>query len=383
MYTIDTLVRDLNKSGHKAEVLTVDSAKNVFPQGMFLPYEVHKVHLSTHKELLNLPRVLERFEKDFDIFHITDPSLGPYAGSYKKNGGTAKVVCSLNTYFFCTNYVYMDGECHKRCNFYLRTLHSTTSQARRVLSFLPRLFQDQFIFPNMRYIDHFYPDSPAVKKIYSEFGFSKSKMTVIPEIIDFSHLGKPPQPRSFPVEKDKFKLLFVGRVVRAKGIHLLLSAMEKLDDLVTLTVCGNGPELETLKQLTRKLNLQNRVSFEGYVDYSMLPEYFKTHDLFVHPGLWPEPFGRTIVESMYLGLPVLASNVGGPPWIIGSTGVTFERGDVEDLTNKLLGLVENPKQLSTLSKSGEQRAKRFDGKTIFKKQLKEYERLLSSAPHSD
>ncbi len=384
MYTVDVLASALSESGNKVGFLAVDSAKNLFSERLSeLPYHLHNTQLSSHQDFLKLPGVMGQLEREYDIFHLVDPYLAPYFGLYKKTGGNSKAVCSLNGYFFCTNYSLMDGKCHKTCNFYHRALHSDNPGYRKPLSLLSRLAQEMILFPNLEYVDHFYPDSPAVKKIYSEFGIPEAKMTVIPELIDFSRLGTPPKSRSFPVEKGKFKLLFVGRLVKSKAPHLIISAMEKLEESVTLTVCGNGPELEPLKHLAKKLGLQKRVSFEGYVDYCALPDYFKTHDLFVHPGLWPEPFGRTIVESIYLGLPVLASNVGAPPWIIGNSGITFQRGDVEDLTKKLSALVGNPEQLSTLSKSGEERAKRFDGETIFKKQLKEYEKLLSPASGSD
>lgn len=62
--------------------------------------------------------------------------------------------------------------------------------------------------------------------------------------------------------------------------------------------------------------MSGQVALLGYVDHEQIKTLYAEADLFVHPGIWPEPFGRTILEAMQMGLAVVATNVGGPAEVI-------------------------------------------------------------------
>jgi len=72
--------------------------------------------------------------------------------------------------------------------------------------------------------------------------------------------------------------------------------------------------------------------------------YYSAADVFVHPAIFAEPFGRTILEAMQFGLPPVVSNIGAPPITIGDAGLVFEPGSVDDLVQKL-EMVSRDKEL--------------------------------------
>jgi len=95
-----------------------------------------------------------------------------------------------------------------------------------------------------------------------------------------------------------------------------------------------------------------------------LSDYYAAADLFVHPGLWPEPFGRTIIEAMQHELPVIYSDVGGPPWISGSAGQSYPRNDAGALAEILDELVTNATQRQQLCEKIPKELERFSTERV-------------------
>jgi glycosyltransferase involved in cell wall biosynthesis len=86
------------------------------------------------------------------------------------------------------------------------------------------------------------------------------------------------------------------------------------------------------------------VQFHGWVDHDQLTNYYTNADLFVHPGRWPEPFGRTILEAMQCATPVVVSDVGAPPWIIDSPETVFTRNSASDLARTVDRVLDTPSE---------------------------------------
>ncbi len=106
-------------------------------------------------------------------------------------------------------------------------------------------------------------------------------------------------------------LLFVGRVVKDKGIFEILSALEEHLHL-QLTIVGEGPDLMAVKSYVKKnSSLKNRVRFEGQVPFESLPSYFESHDCVVIASKTNEGFPRVIMESWVHQTPLIVSQVGG------------------------------------------------------------------------
>lgn len=84
------------------------------------------------------------------------------------------------------------------------------------------------------------------------------------------------------------------------------------------------------------------VSRAGSPDNSQVPKFLARGDIFIHPGRWPEPFGRVILEATQHNSPPVVSDIGAPPWIAGDAWVTFPRNDAGELVDQISELRGNP-----------------------------------------
>jgi glycosyltransferase involved in cell wall biosynthesis len=219
-----------------------------------------------------------------------------------------------------------------------------------------------------RAVDRLLPDSESLKTVYAESGFNMARSTVIPELIDYERLrtfgGNHPRPaRSYA---EPWHIGYVGRLIRAKGVDLLLEAVDRLVSRVNIHVhiAGDGPERATLEQQARRLGLSDRVTFHGWMPQEQVWILYDRADLFVHPGRWPEPFGRTIIEAMTLGLPTIVSDVGHPPTLVRDVGLTFRSGDSADLARSILAAIDDYDRLTAASHEAGQRAAQFSREVV-------------------
>ncbi|MEN8445579.1 MAG: glycosyltransferase, partial [Cyanobacteria bacterium J06555_13] len=140
-----------------------------------------------------------------------------------------------------------------------------------------------------------------------------------------------------------FVVGYVGRLDRHKGVETLIKGFAELcktNSAVHLAIAGkphndNANYLTELKSLAVHLDVANSVTFLGHVDNPA--QVYQASDVVVLPSEWPEPFGRTVIESLSCGVPVLASCVGGIPEILTdqlSQGL-FESANPHSLAEKL------------------------------------------------
>ncbi len=143
---------------------------------------------------------------------------------------------------------------------------------------------------------------------------------------------------------EKKKILYAGTVEKYKGVFILLEAFAKLNaQSWKLLIAGKGADLESLKEYAKKIGVRERVQFLGKISFEKMFGIYQDCDIVVHPALWREPFGRTIIEGMALGKVVVASASGGPKETIqdGKSGFLVEPGNSEALKEKLIYLMKN------------------------------------------
>ena len=160
---------------------------------------------------------------------------------------------------------------------------------------------------------------------------------------------------------DPFELLFVGRLVRRKGVPVLLDAVNRIrdDSRLTLRIVGGGPEKAALEARASELGLGARVVFEGLVTAEAIQGFFARCDALVLPAIVTETgdtegLGVVLIEAMGYGKPVIASAVGGILDVIpdDETGLRVPPGDVDALATAIQRAMNEPGDLRRIAKNG-------------------------------
>lgn len=334
-FSLDLIASALSNQGHKVTVLTVNFAhENKLPSEY--PYQVLESQVNEGSRLrkaVQVYRTLRTYASEFDIYHIFNPALLPIAGWFNKTQSSVGVVGRLNTYDqFCTNLAKMDGHCHKHCTVSKKVRHSTGSPRDEFIQLPKYLFDTHGLPALLNSVDRLFAISPAVKDVFTGIGVNQDRMTIIPNFADPSFVSAADEARSFDFNQT---VLYVGSIAPHKGVDLLLNASESLPTDVGVEIVGDGSLTPRLSRHVEEEGLDERVTIHGRVDHDDLAGYYLGADVFVHPGRWPEPFGRTVLEAMQCDCPAIVSDIGAPPWIVGDSGQTFERGSEADLVRVL------------------------------------------------
>ncbi|MBQ6246974.1 MAG: glycosyltransferase family 4 protein, partial [Kiritimatiellae bacterium] len=161
-------------------------------------------------------------------------------------------------------------------------------------------------------------------------GIPPGRISVEPPVMEAAALradGKPPLP---PLD-----LVYVGQLVRGKGVHLLLRALARMKGGRRLDIVGAGNMDARLKALARRLGLAGRVTFHGFQPNPA--DYMAAARCVVVPSFWQEPYGLVAAEAAAMGKKVVAFAVGGLPEACGENAVLVPPGDVDALARALEG----------------------------------------------
>jgi glycogen synthase len=201
----------------------------------------------------------------------------------------------------------------------------------------------------------------------------RRRSVVIPNSYDDSTF------RVDPSAKRDRDLIFVGRLVRDKGVALLLRSLGVLREqhiTPTLTVVGHGPQTENLKELARELGLTSQVEFAGRMAPRAIAAALNRHRILVVPSLWSEPFGIVTLEAIACGCVVVGSRDGGLPEAIGPCGVTFPNGDQEQLARCLGELLRAPESWQRFRENAPAHLRRHLSATVAHQYLQVLENLI-------
>ena len=160
---------------------------------------------------------------------------------------------------------------------------------------------------------------------------------------------------------EDFVVGFVGRLVREKGVDLLLEAVARLPHTRLLLV-GGGPERDALARRAADLGVGERVRFVGEVPSPDVPGWMAAMDCLTLPSRtgagWMEQFGRVLVEAMACSLPVVGSASGEIPRVIGDAGLVVPEDDAGALAGALGALQSTPGLRAELGRRGRARVLR-------------------------
>ncbi len=150
-----------------------------------------------------------------------------------------------------------------------------------------------------------------------------------------------------------------GRLVEEKGVQVLLRAVAGLEGSWILRLLGDGPYKSRLQALARKLKIESSVQWEPRRASTDMPAFYRDLDVLVLPSLtrtnWKEQFGRVLIEAMACEVPVIGSNSGEIPNVIGDAGIIFSEGDAGALCAQLATLMRDPSRRAQLGARGRAR----------------------------
>lgn len=222
--------------------------------------------------------------------------------------------------------------------------------------------------------------SAEAKAVLQNKGFKKP-IAIIPQF------GVPAAfaPSAARTEHNPLTVGYAGRLVREKGIQVLLEALAHVQGQWELKILGNGPLHASLVQFARELGIASRVHFSPWIASSEMPQFYNSLDILVVPSLtqpnWKEQFGRVIMEAMACGVAVVGSTSGEIPQVLGDAGIIVPEGDADALARALDALRQNPTRRHELGRLGRTRAlAHFSEKRVVADTYALYQQLLHRVP---
>jgi len=184
------------------------------------------------------------------------------------------------------------------------------------------------------------------------------------------------QPPGEPRQNEPFTIGYVGRITKEKGLQTLFQAVAHLPGDWTLHMIGNGPLRSELESEAHRAGWTDRLHWLDFVPRDKLPAHLQQMHVLVLPSRttshWKEQFGRVLIEAMACGVPIVGSDSGAIPEVVGDAGLIFPEGDSEVLRQFLISLMENPSLLRGLSTRAVERVRAHFTDQVIAKSLQQF-----------
>lgn len=223
-----------------------------------------------------------------------------------------------------------------------------------------------------QYVDIVICPSNAMRRTMEVWGVAPAKLRVLPNVV-----GVTAQPSTTGKPRDGvFTFGYIGKLTRAKGVHVLLEAFARLGAAkpAKLIVAGDGPDQEQLRR--QALPLEN-VTFLGRLERAELERFYDAVQVVVVPSIWPENLPNVVFEAMERGKAVIAADIGGLPDQVADAGMLVRANDALALSAALALLVENPDLAQEFGRLGQRRFQtEFAADEIFARHERLYREVL-------
>lgn len=318
------------------------------------------------------------FKKDNSYIHVVKWSHFPILDVYRLKKEILKInpniVHAQGTYFPYSTAASLLSNKYKT----LITVHGSMSQEIKfkkgidyIAGKLIAIPLEKFAFSKIQYV---ITCSPAMEKMVSRS--VNAKVYVIPNGMDYEEV------RMCCFETIRHpSVLFVGLLEKVKGADVLIRAIPKIKEKIPqicVYIAGEGSQKRKLIKLSKELSVDKNIEFLGYISGDKKNYLYSSVDVCCVPSMY-ESFGIVLLEAMSFGKPVIASNVGGIPYILedGKTGFLFELGNVDDLAEKIINLILDTNLKTKLGKAGFEKVKDFNWKVIADRTVSVYKEVLA------
>ena len=147
-------------------------------------------------------------------------------------------------------------------------------------------------------------------------------------------------------ESNSFQLLFVGRLIKTKGVDVLLKSLINIPNDFKLRIIGNGPEEDRLKQIVNtNINLKSRVLFQDFMKNNKVLDVIGSTDLLLLPSVNKDGWGAVVSEALMQGTPVISSDKCGSSVLIKNSerGAVVRAGSVKQLHDAIIKQINKGK----------------------------------------
>lgn len=252
------------------------------------------------------------------------------------------------------------------------TEHSTDNKRRHRLIFKPI---DKFVYHQYQKIISI---SDATTFTLSKYLNIPDKIITIPNGVDFTEFNQTYTLNKmdlFSIPNEKIVLLQIAGFRKEKDQDTVIKAMTLLPNQFHAVFAGNGERLNFCKQLAEELHVSDRISFIGIRDD--IPQIINASDVVIMSS-HHEGFGRAVIESMYLGKPIIASNVPGLADLVKGTGLLFETGDFETLAELINSIFNDSEKYKIMSEKSKIKALEYDVKFMIDGYEKLYKEIFDN-----
>jgi glycosyltransferase involved in cell wall biosynthesis len=201
-------------------------------------------------------------------------------------------------------------------------------------------------------VDMFISPSQFLRKRYIDFGVPQERIKYLRHGIDAEPF------KDFKRKKsDKLRFGFIGTILPAKGLHILIEAFNKIrhrnPELRVYGKLSPYRGFESYPRFIKKLARGNNIRFMGQFHNRDVAGIFSGLDILVVPSIWYENSPLVIQEALMARTPVIASEIGGIPELIkdGYNGLLFQKGNVNQLYNRLRLITDNPSLIGLLGQN--------------------------------
>jgi glycosyltransferase involved in cell wall biosynthesis len=327
-----------------------------------------------------LRRLLEQDQPDIMHVHNTFPLLSPAIFCAARGSKTATVLTLHNYRIFCAAAIPLrDGmpciECMDKRSVIPALRYGCYRQSR--LATIPLAIMISLhrkIGTWHKDVDAFIALTEFQKDKMIEGGLRSDRIHVKPHFY-----SNPPEP--VPWEGRDPRIVYIGRLSREKGVHVLIEAWQRWGpEAPMLDIIGDGPERSFLEREAGRTDIRGKLTFYGQLPFPETQERLSRSRLLILPSLCFEGFPMVIREAFSLGIPVAASRIGSIPCIVteGINGRLFVPDDPDDMYRIMRGLWTEQEGLSRMANAARTEfEEKYTAEKNYKRLMEIYEAALS------